>query len=204
LITVHRRLAIVLIGLLTSACALTGTHNPNTAAVVDDREVSTSDVQSNVDTIAETSLFRAQAQADASGQLLQQVQTQVVTALVRSQILAEVAERNDVAVSDADVRAAADEIIEELGGREEFERRLSEQGIPERLFLQQVRDRELQTALQEQIGTDSDLTRFVQDELANVTIAVNPRYGTWDADRLQVTAADPLAPEGASPPAAAP
>jgi hypothetical protein len=127
----------------------------------------------------------------------------VLTALVRSQILAEVAERNGVTVTDADVQAAADDIVEQVGGQQEFERRLAEQGVPQGLFLQQVRDQQLQTALQQQIGADADLTTFVQEALSGVPIDVNPRYGTWDTASLEVTDADPLAPERAGPSEAA-
>lgn len=203
MITVPRRLAIVLIGLMATACALTNTQHPSTAAIIGDRRVPTSDVERNVDSITQSDPFQQQAQADASGELLQQVQSQVVTALVRSQILAEVAERNGVTVTDADVQAAADDIVEQVGGQQEFERRLAEQGVPQGLFLQQVRDQQLQTALQQQIGADADLTTFVQEALSGVPIDVNPRYGTWDTASLEVTDADPLAPERAGPSEAA-
>lgn len=200
--TVARRLATVLVALTTAACALTNTGDPSTAAVVGDERISASDVQEHFDSVRDSPAFREQAQQDPTGEFDTQAQAQLVTDLVRSAILRRVAERNDVQVSDADVEAAANEIIEQVGGREVFEQRLAEQGLSEDEFLRQVRSQELQIALQEHIGADADFAAFVRDEVADLSVEINPRYGAWDADALAVTPTDPLAPAGeqATPP----
>jgi parvulin-like peptidyl-prolyl isomerase len=194
--TVARRLAIVLVGLTTAACALTNTGDPNTAAVVGDERISTSEVQEQFDRRRNSAAFREQAQQNPSGDFDIQAQAQLVTDLVRSALLLRVAQRNDVQVSDADVDAVASDIVEQVGGREAFEQRLAEEGLSEEQFLEQVRIRELQAALQEQIGADADLAAFVRDETADLPIEINPRYGAWDATALAVTPTDPLAPAG--------
>jgi hypothetical protein len=101
-----------------------------------------------------------------------------------------------VQVRDEDVDAAVEEIVAQVGGQEAFEQRLAQQGVPEDLFLQQVRDQELQTALQEQAGAEEDFAGFIRDEIADVEIEVNPRYGAWNETALEVQPSDPLAPSG--------
>lgn len=193
---VPRRLAVVLVALTTAACGLTNTGDPGTAAIVGDRSIPTSAVDANLDSIRDSDAFQQQAAGDASGTFVLDAQSQLVTALVRSEILRQVAERNDVEVSEAEVRQARDELLEQLGGAEELQRRLAEQGVPEDLFMRQLRDQQLQAALQEQIGADTDLADFVRNEFTDVPIRINPRYGTWDEATLAVTQSDPLAPAG--------
>lgn len=196
MINAVRRSVLLLVALATAACALTNTGDPNTAALVGDERISTATIEENFESISNSEAFQQQSQQDASGQLAIQVQSQQVTSSVRSAILNLVAERNDVQVSDEDVDAAVEEIVTQVGGQEEFKQRLAEQGLPETLFLQQVRDQEIQTALQDQIGGDADFAGFVREEIADVPIKVNPRYGTWIDASLEVQPTDPLAPAG--------
>lgn len=196
MINAARRSALLLVALAASACSLTNTGDPNTAAQVGDERIPTATIDVQFEAISNSEAFQQQAQQDASGQLVAQAQSQLVTSSVRSAILNVVAERNDVQVSDADVDAAVEEIVTQVGGQEEFERRLAQQGVPERLFLQQVRDQEIQTALQEQVGGDGDFVAFIRDEIADVPIRVNPRYGAWNETSLDVQPSDPLAPAG--------
>jgi len=191
-----RRSALLLIALACAACSLTNTGDPNAAALVGDERVPTATIDEQFETISSSDAFQQQEQQGGGDQMAAQAQSQLVTSSVRSIILSLVAERNDVEVSDEDISAAVDEIVEQVGGREEFQQRLSEQGVPEALFLQQVRDQETQAALQEQVGEQTDFAAFVREEIADVPIRINPRYGTWNDASLEVQPADPLAPAG--------
>lgn len=196
MINAVRRSALLLVVLVTAACSLTNTGDPNTAALVGDERIPAATIDEQFESISSSDQFQQQAQQDASGQLATQAQSQLVTSSVRSVILNVVAERNDVQVRDEDVDAAVEEIVAQVGGREAFEQRLAQQGVPEDLFLQQVRDQQLQTALQEQVGAEADFAGFIRDEIADVEIEVNPRYGAWNETALEVQPSDPLAPAG--------
>jgi hypothetical protein len=203
--TVARRLAIVLVALATAACALTDTGDPKVAAMVGDADIPTSVVEENFDLRRSSQMFQQQAQQDAAGRLSFEAQAQIVTAMVRSEILHQVAERHDVGVSDADVDAAVEQVTDQVGGREELVRRLDEQGYSEELFLQQMRDEQVRLALQERAGGESQFADFLRKELADVPIEINPRYGEWDATSLQVRPINPIAPAGEeASPASAP
>jgi hypothetical protein len=194
--TVARRLAIVLVALATAACALTDTGDPKVAAMVGDADIPTSVIEENFDRRRDSQMFQQQAQQDTTGRLSFEAQAQIVTVMVRSEILHQVAERHDVGVSDADVDAAVEEITDQVGGREELVRRLDEQGYSEEMFLQQMRDEQVRLALQERAGGESQFADFLREELTDVPIEINPRYGEWDATSLQVRPINPLAPAG--------
>lgn len=205
MVTLARRLAVVIVALTASACALTSTGDPSTAAVVGDQQIPAAAIDDNLESIRDSDAFQQQAQGDGSGTFVLDAQTQLATALVRSEILALVAEREGIAISEDDVAQARTELVDQLGGEQQFEARLAEQGLEESFLLRQLRDQQIQTALQSQIGGGTDLAEFIRTSLEDVTIDVNPRYGQWDPVSLSVTAFDPLAPTGDdATPAAAP
>lgn len=187
-----QRLAVVTVALLTAACSLTGTGDPGTAATVGDRSIPAAEIDENLASIRNSAAFQQQAQGDASGQFVIDAQTQIVTTFVRSEILDLVAERQDVAVSDEEVAQARDELVDQLGGPEAFQDRIAEQGLSEDFVLQQLRDQQTQALLQDSIGASEDLATFIRDEIADVPIEVNPRYGQWDDASLSVAPFDPL------------
>jgi hypothetical protein len=196
--TVARRLAIVLLALTTAACALTNTGDPSVAAIVGDTRLATTEIDRFFDAISSSEAYQQQPQQDDM-----QVQLELVTFLVRSEVFEYVAERNDVQVTDAQIDSAVDDQIEQAGGRDAFEQNLSQQGIPEDLFVELVRGQELQTALQEEAG-EGDFLTFIQEQSADLEVEVNPRYGVWNTNNLTVQRTDPLALPGeqaSAPPA---
>jgi hypothetical protein len=194
---------VVVVALATTACTLTNTGDPSMAATVGDRSIPAAQIDENLAAIRDSEQFRQQAQGDLSGNFALDAQTQLVTGAIRSEILRVVAEREGIEVAEAEVADARGELVEQLGGEEEYRSRLAQQGVSEDFVIEQLRDQEIQTALQEQLGADADLGAFVRDEIADVPIEVNPRYGEWDPETLAVTPLQPLAqaaPEdGASP-----
>lgn len=191
--TLARRASLVIVALMTSACALTNTGDPAVAASVDDRTIAAAEVDATLASIRQSDSFQQQAIGDTSGRLALDAQTQVVTSYVQSAILNEIAERNDVEISDEDITAARDALVEQLGGREAFEARIAEQGLTEEFVTDQVlRVQQTQQALQQEIGPDADFAEFLRTELEDIAIEVNPRYGDWDPQNLTVARFDPL------------
>jgi hypothetical protein len=198
--TVARRLAIVLLALTTAACSLTNTGDPAVAAIIDDTRILTAEIDRYTDEITASAAYQQQPQQNDM-----QVQLDLVGVFVRSEVFEHVAARNDVQVTDEQVDAAVDGQIEQAGGREAFEQGLLQQGIPEELFVELVRGRELQTALEGAAGGGDFLT-FVREHSGDLAVEINPRYGVWDTSTLQVRPEDPLGVPGeqASPSPAAP
>lgn len=194
--TLARRLMIVIAALATTACALTGTGDPSTAAVVGERRIATTEIDRNLESIRDSAAFRQQSAGDASGTFVLDAQTQLATAFVRSAILDVIAERVGVEVSDAEVTEARDALVRQLGGEEAYRSRLAEEGLSESFLLQQLRDQQTQAALQEQIGPDAQLAEFIRTQVEDVPIEINPRYGQWDPVSLSIVAYDPLAQDG--------
>jgi hypothetical protein len=194
--TLAQRLTVVTVALLTAACSLTGTGDPGIAATVGDRSIPAAEIDENLASIRDSAAFRQQARGDASGQFVLDAQTQIVTTFIRSEILDLVAERQDITVSDEEVARARDELVGQLGGPEAFEDRIAEQGLSEEFVLQQLRDQQTQAQLQDSVGASEDLATFIRDEIADVEIEVNPRYGQWNDASLSVTPYDPLAGAG--------
>jgi len=200
--TLVERLAIVTVALLTAACSLTGTGDPGTAATVGDRAIPAAEIDDNLASIRNSTAFQQQAQGDASGQFVLDAQTQIVTTFIRSEILDIIAERQDITVSDDEVARARDELVDQLGGPEAFEDRIAEQGLSEDFVLQQLRDQQTQALLQDSIGASEDLATFIRDEITDLPIEVNPRYGQWNETSLSVAPYDPLPGTGGAEAAA--
>ena len=184
--TVARRLAIVLLALTTAACALTNTGDPSVAATVGDVRLPTSQIDRFFESISSSEAYQQQPQQDDM-----QVQLELVTFLVRSEVFEYVAERNGAQVTDEQIDAAVEDQIEQAGGRDTFEQNLNQQGISEDLFVELVRGQELQTAVQEEAG-EGDFLTFVREQSADLEVEVNPRYGAWNANNLTVQPTDPL------------
>jgi hypothetical protein len=200
--TLAHRLAVVTVAVLAAACSLTGTGDPGTAATVGDRSIPAAEIDESLASIRDSAAFQQQAQGDASGQFVLDAQNQIVTSFIRSEILDIVAERQDITVSDEEVAQARDELVDQLGGPEAFEDRIAEQGLSEEFVLQQLRDQQTQALLQDSIGASEDLAAFVRDEVADVAIEVNPRYGQWNEASLSVAPYDPLPGAGGAEAAA--
>lgn len=192
--TLAQRLVVVLVALLTAACAATATGDPSTAATVGDRAIPASAVDETLASIRDTEAFRQQEQGDASGEFVLDARRQLATQVVRSELLAQLAEREGIVVTDEDVAQARSDLVEQLGGEEAFLVAVAEQGLTEEFVLGQLRDQQYQLALQGLIGQDADLGQFIQAEVADIPIEVNPRYGVWDPTALAVAPFDPLAP----------
>lgn len=195
--TVVRRFAILLVALATTACALTNTGNPSTAAIVGDQTVPVSRIDEQFERIRATDAYQEQAQQDPSGQIAAQAQTRLVTTAVQEALLRLAGERNGVEVTEQQIDAGIAQLEDQLGGPEELQRQLDEAGLSQRDLRKQIENQQIQQALQQQAGADADFAQFIRDTVDDVSVDVNPRYGAWDSQSLQIQPIDPLAPSGA-------
>jgi hypothetical protein len=189
---VHIRRPTVALGLL-AAVVLTGCRtSPNVAAYVGDEQVTVAELQSAVDErLADPAI--AQAVGDGGTDYTRQV----LTLLVREELYAEAARRNDVEVTDDDVTAFVDAA---LAGRDEDQlyaqaaaQGYSREDVRESARQQLVR-RELGVAAGEDPGTDEAALRAryeqVRGTLEQVELGyfVVPDQPTADAVIAELTA----------------
>ncbi|WP_369257950.1 SurA N-terminal domain-containing protein [Geodermatophilus amargosae] len=187
------RRPVVALGLL-AAVLLTGCRtSPNVAAYVGDEQVTVAELQSAVD-----ERLADPAVAEAVGGTGTGFTRQVLTLLVREELYAEAARRNDVEVTDSDVSAFVDAA---LAGRDEEElyAQAAAQGyspgdVRESARQQLVR-RELGAAAGEDAGTDEAALRAryeqVRGSLEQVELGyfVVPDQATADATVAALAAA---------------
>lgn len=194
---VPRRVATLLAATaMLSGCALIATGDPSTVATVGDRSVPVERVESTVDGIYGSQAYLQSGQPPGDPA----VREQVVTQFVVSAIVAEIAERNDVDVSSQELAELREGFVEQAGGQEAFDQTLEQQGLSEDFVRQQIRDTALQSALVEQLPEGVDLITFVREELTDLPVEVNPRFGQWDDETLSV---GPYRPFADAPPAGA-
>nr|WP_239523105.1 SurA N-terminal domain-containing protein [Geodermatophilus normandii] len=190
---VRTRRPVVALGLL-AAVVLTGCRtSPNVAAYVGDEQVTVAELQSAVD-----ERLSDPAIAEAVGGAGTGFTRQVLTLLVREELYAEAARRNDVEVTDDDVTAFVDVA---LAGRDEDElyaqaaaQGYSPEDVRESARQQLVR-RELGAASGEDAGTDEAALRAryeeVRGSLEQIELGyfVVPDQPTADAALAELTAA---------------
>jgi SurA-like protein len=190
---VHIRRPAVVLGML-AAVVLTGCRtSPDVAAYVGGEQVTVAELQSAVDErLADPAVAEAVGGADAG------FTRQVLTLLVREELYAEAARRNDVEVTDSDVTAFVEAA---LAGRDEDElyAQAAAQGYaPEDVresARQQLVRRELGAASGEEPATDEAALRAryeeVRGSLEQVELGyfVVPDQPTADAAVAELTAA---------------
>lgn len=182
--------------LLAAALGLVacGQGQPGSAAVVEDRRIGVLELQESTRELLDA---RAAREPDASGELADEATAQlgVLTQLVRSELLEEAAERNGVQVSEGQVDELLRQFEQQAGGREALEQDLVASGVPPSRLREIVRFIANQNALGERLAAQAGgaqqqgqtaLRDLLVETARQAGVEVNPRYGTWDAEQLEV------------------
>lgn len=192
--TATPRLAAALLAAVLGLAAC-GQGQPGDAATIDDRRIGILELQEST-----RELLDARAAAEQRGAAPLEpaddgsVQRGVLTQLVRGELLEEAAERNGVQVSEGQVDELLREFEQQAGGRRPLEQDLVASGVPPSRLRDIVRFIANQNALGErlapQAGDPEQRQTALRDLLVETArqagVEVNPRYGTWDAERLEV------------------
>lgn len=150
-----RRLTLLcLLALAAAACGVTGTGDPSTAAVVGDVEIPIEEVEQGV-VDAEANPQVAQAlEGDESGEVRAGMEAQLLTSRIRSELVAQGAEDLGITVTEEDIAAERETLIEQTGGQEAFEQALAESGLSEEEIDRRLRDQLLQQRVLEEIAPE--------------------------------------------------
>ncbi|WP_377269680.1 SurA N-terminal domain-containing protein [Peterkaempfera sp. SMS 1(5)a] len=187
-----RRRAAAVAGAVLAAAALTAcgsTAHPGAAAVVGDHRITTSAVEARVtafrDAVADES--QGQAQAENGGLVRNTVRDMILSDLV-SHALAE----HQLSVSAEEVQQAHASDAGQLGGETALTRALLEQkGVAPSAtddFYRRVLGMQKLAAL---TGADPNteqgseaLRKTLADAAKDLKVEINPRYGTWDPQKV--------------------
>jgi parvulin-like peptidyl-prolyl isomerase len=153
--------------LALAACNPGPTGSPNTAATVNGDEVTVADVERRFDAVRENPQLAQQLEADEDGAFQQQVEAQILTQLIQSHLLRQGAEELGVEVTDADVAAKREEIIEEVGGQDAFDDIVEQNNLTDDDVNDQLRDLTLQERIEEELAggvevTEAEVSEFYE------------------------------------------
>ena len=155
---VRPALAALAVVLLAACASVTGGGDPNVAATVNGAEVPVSEVEERFEQAKASPQVAQQLEADPEGAYEEQLQAQILSQLVVSELLDQWAEDLSVEASPEDIEEERANLIEQLGGQEAFDQAVSESGLsPEDVELQ-LRQRVLQNKISEAVATDVEVT----------------------------------------------
>jgi len=186
---------LALLGVI-SVLALSGCGKVDSAATVGDITISQASAQSIIDEV-----LAERTKIDAS-----QMQLQSGNALNRSQLrftivttlFDEIAKELKLEISSTEIEKAKSELVTQSGGQEALAKNLVAAEIAPSNFDRYVRaiitSNKLQEALKASGVSDADvsarITQLINAKAAELTVEVNPRYGTWDQDTGDIVATD--------------
>jgi parvulin-like peptidyl-prolyl isomerase len=147
---------LALLALVLAACGPGG--DPSVAATVNGEDVPIAQVEERYDAISANPQFAQQLEADEDGTLREQVQARILSDLIETRIVAQGASELGVEVTDADVAERREELVEEVGGQEQFDTLVSESGLTEAQIDEQIRELALREQVQEELTADVEVT----------------------------------------------
>jgi len=186
---------LALLGVI-SVLALSGCGKIDNAATLGDISISQASAQAIVDEV-----LAERAKIDTS-----QMQLQSGNALNRSQLrftivttlFDEIAKELKISISSTELDQAKSELIAQSGGAEALATNLVAAEIAPSNFERYVRaivtSNKIQEALRAAGVVDAEIsartTQLVNAKAAELSVEVNPRYGTWDKDTGEIVATD--------------
>jgi hypothetical protein len=186
---------LALLGVI-SVLALSGCGKVDSAATIGDITISQASAQATVDEV-----LAERTKVDTSG-----MQIQTGNALNRAQLrftivttlFDEIAKELKLEISSTEIEKAKSELITQSGGQEALAKNLVAAEIAPSNFDRYVRaiitSNKLQDALKASGIADADvsarITQLINAKAAELTVKVNPRYGTWDKDTGDIVATD--------------
>lgn len=192
------------------------------AAVVDGEEISASGIESHIDAFAENPQFAEQLEGPDGDTARAQLRAQILSTEIVTKILSNGAGDLDNPVTDDDLAAARTDLEDQVGGSDELDAALTQQGLTEDLLQLELTAlaaiANIEEALAEDAGEDPEADdpaagddpvaegelspseqraqEFLTGELAAADVTVDEEFGTWQAETGQV-----VAPGGAPAPA---
>ena len=179
-----------------SVLALSGCGKIDNAATLGDISISQASAQAIVDEVLaeRTKIDTSQMQLQSGNALNRsQLRFTIVTTLFD-----EIAKELKISISSTELDQAKSELIAQSGGAEALATNLVAAEIAPSNFERYVRaivtSNKIQEALRAAGVADAEIsartTQLVNAKAAELSVEVNPRYGTWDKDTGEIVATD--------------
>ena len=186
---------LALLGVI-SVLALSGCGKIDNAATLGDISISQASAQAIVDEVLaeRTKIDTSQMQLQSGNALNRsQLRFTIVTTLFD-----EIAKELKISISSTELDQAKSELIAQSGGAEALATNLVAAEIAPSNFERYVRaivtSNKIQEALRAAGVADAEIsartTQLVNAKAAELSVEVNPRYGTWDKDTGEIVATD--------------
>ena len=186
---------LALLGVI-SVLALSGCGKIDNAATLGDISISQASAQAIVDEVLaeRTKIDTSQMQLQSGNALNRsQLRFTIVTTLFD-----EIAKELKISISSTELDQAKSELIAQSGGAEALATNLVAAEIAPSNFERYVRaivtSNKIQEALRSAGVADAEIsartTQLVNAKAAELSVEVNPRYGTWDKDTGEIVATD--------------
>lgn len=186
---------LALLGVI-SVLALSGCGKIDNAATLGDISISQASAQAIVDEVLaeRTKIDTSQMQLQSGNSLNRsQLRFTIVTTLFD-----EIAKELKISISSTELDQAKSELIAQSGGAEALATNLVAAEIAPSNFERYVRaivtSNKIQEALRAAGVADAEIsartTQLVNAKAAELSVEVNPRYGTWDKDTGEIVATD--------------
>lgn len=194
------------------------------AGTVEDDEISDGEVAEATEELAGNPQIEAQIE---QGQLTEELlPTVALEQAIQTQVLERGADDLGVEVGEAELEAAEEELVEDMGGPDEFDDQLDEAGLNEEDLEETLRLEALINGVQEQLDVDeaaaedeeapmgpdgqpvdpaeAAFQEWFYEQMVGTDIAVDEEYGVWVAEQGTIMPPEELLPEQPEQPSMSP
>lgn len=162
-----RLAAVALLAVLLAACGPSAS-DPTVAAIVNGEIIPVETVEERFESASANEQLAQQLEADESGDTAKQVQAQILSQLIQSQLLRQGAADLGIEVTDQDIATTREEVVEGFGGEEQFQQvveqnQLSEEDVDaqlEEIAYQQAVETELTSQIE---VSDAEIEQFYEE-----------------------------------------
>ncbi|HWH32063.1 MAG TPA: peptidylprolyl isomerase, partial [Egibacteraceae bacterium] len=145
--------------------------DPDAAAVVNGAAIPLDTVAQRYESVRRDPQLAQQLAADEDGSFKARVQARLLTQMIQAELLSQAAEDIGIEITDADIEAERQSIIEQVGGQEAFDQIIEENALSERDVRDQIRDLVVEREVEEALGadvqvSDADVRAFYEENRA--------------------------------------
>ena len=151
-------LAVVLVACNATDVLPGASGDPSTAASVNGTDIPVTEVEERLAALEENPQVAEQLANDPDGAVRRDAQAQVLSQLIQRELLQQAADELGVQITDEDIAAQREQVIEQVGGEEAFQAALEQSGLSEEELNEQLRPLALQQAISESFGEDVDVS----------------------------------------------
>lgn len=152
-----RLLLAALVAVSLAACGDT-VGDAGAAAVVNGVSIPIDTVQQRFDSVRRDPQLAQQLAADEDGSFKARVQARLLSQMIQAELLSQAAEEIGIEITEADIDAERDVIVEQVGGQEAFEQIVEDNALSEEDIRGQIRDLIVERKVEESLSEDMEVS----------------------------------------------